>query len=316
MKHPFLRFLRGLFVNNLYLKAIAAILTVALYIWVSEDRETIVSDTAPVRIVVPDDMILVSDPPDRVRITIRGRWSDVQRFDFTQVEPIRIDLSRTDRDRMVNITSDMVRVPPGIRVTNIDPPAIHVLLEPEAFKDVLVTPAVSGEPNPAYTVTDTTVTPNRITLRGPESRLERISSVSTEPVDITGRTRPLRRNVRVETGDARVNAEITEPLVLEVEIETQEVSHTFSDIPVSAVNTGLRVDIEPPTTDVTLRGPKPLIDDLDAGMLRAEIDLGDLDDPSAATYSREAEIVNVPPELDVARVFPQRFRVTIAVPDP
>ncbi|MFU8804522.1 MAG: hypothetical protein ACNA8W_11980, partial [Bradymonadaceae bacterium] len=72
---------RRVFVHNFYLKFIAAVLTLALYIWVSEDRETVVAGFAPVRIVVPEDLILVSEPPDRIKVTIRGRWSDITRFD-------------------------------------------------------------------------------------------------------------------------------------------------------------------------------------------------------------------------------------------
>lgn len=311
-KSPFGRILRRLFVHNLYLKAIAAILTLALYIWVSEDRETILSDTVPIRIVVPDDMVLVSEPPDRVRVTIRGRWSDVQRFDSTQLEPIRIDLSRTDLDRTINLSSNMVRLPPGLRVTSIDPGSIHVMLEPLTRKTVPITPAITGEPNPSYAIASLEVSPESATLVGPGSRLDRIASVPTEPVDITGRTRSLRRQVRIDTGDGLVSAETAEPVSLHVEIRTQEVTETFADVSVSAVNTNLQVAIEPATTDVTLRGPKPLIDGLTPGILRAEIDLGG--SAETGTYSREAEIVNVPPELEVVRVFPRSFRVVIAEP--
>jgi YbbR domain-containing protein len=308
------RLFRRLFVHNLYLKAIAAILTLALYIWVSEDRETVLADTAPVRIVVPDDMVLVSDPPDRVRVTIRGRWSEVQRFDITQLEPIRIDLSRTDRDRMVHLSPNMVRVPPGLRVTHIDPPALHVVLEPESERTVPIRATVTGEPNPSFVVTSVETIPDTALIRGPESRLEEIHSVSTDPVDVSGRTRSLRRTARLQTGDGLVTAHTDQPVTVIVEIETQVVTETFTEIPVTTVNTAHISEIEPLTTDVTLRGPKPLLDSLDPSVLRAEIDLGDLDEPAHGTYSRDVEIFNVPPEVEVTRVFPLRFRVTVSEP--
>ena len=54
-----LSFLRALFIRNFHLKSIALLLTLALYLWVGEDRETQVIATAPIQISVPEDQILL-----------------------------------------------------------------------------------------------------------------------------------------------------------------------------------------------------------------------------------------------------------------
>lgn len=306
--------LRRIFIHNFYLKFIAAVLTLALYIWVSEDREAVIADYARVQIVVPEDMVLVSDPPDRVKVTIRGRWSDINRFDATQLDPIRIDLSRSDRSTTVDISPNMIRVPPGLRVTNVEPNSLFVELEDESYRTVPITPQISGEPHSSYAVESVRVTPQTVTIRGPQSRIDAINAVSTQTVDISDRTRSLRRQVQLRTDDGLVTPELDDPVVVEVDIETQEITHTFEDIPVEAVNTSFNTTVAPATTNITVRGPKPVVETLDPSILRVEIDLSDEDDALPGTYSREAEVFNIPQNITLVSIFPERFRVTTTEP--
>ena len=306
--------LRQLVVRNFYLKFIAAVLTLALYIWVSEDRETVVAGFAPVQMVVPENMALVSDPLDRVKVTIRGRWSDVHRFDVSQLDPIRLDLSPTDQDRIVNITSNMIRVPPGLRVTNVEPASVYVDLEREISRTVSISPQISGEPAPSYAIESLEVTPSTLTVRGPRSRLERLTSIPTETVDISGRSTPLRRQVRLRIDDGLVRPEEDTAVIIDIQFGTQETTRTFRELPVVGVNTRYATSIEPSTTSVTLRGPMNIIEDLGPDVLRAEIDLTREDQRPPGTYSRDVTVQNIPPEVELLRVFPERFRVTTSEP--
>src|SRR5690554_3710667 len=196
--------LRRIFVHNFSLKFIAGVLTLALYIWVSEDRETVVASFAPVRIVVPDNLMLVSDPLDRVKVTIRGRWSDINRFDPSNLEPIRLDLTRADSDSIVTISSTMVRVPPGLRVVSIEPSSMYVELEQEAQRMVPIIPQTTGQPQSSYVVEGIDVNPARVAIRGPRSRLDRINSVQTEPVDVSNHNESFERNVQLLVDDGLV----------------------------------------------------------------------------------------------------------------
>lgn len=314
MKRSPLLTLRQLVVRNFYLKFIAAVLTLALYIWVSEDRETVVAGFAPVQMVVPDSMALVSDPIDRVKVTIRGRWSDVHRFDASQLDPIRLDLSPTDRDSIVTITANMVRVPPGLRVTNIEPSSVYVDLEREIRKTVSVSPQLSGETASSFSIESVEASPSTVTLIGPRSRLDPITSVPTEPIDISGRSTSLTTQARLRTEDGLVRPESDDPVVVNIVVSTLEAEEAFLEVPVVAVNTSYATSIEPSTTSVTLRGPMNIIDEIGPDILRAEIDLSEEDRRPPGTYSRDIIIQNIPPEVELIRVYPDRFRVTTADP--
>ncbi|RDV38852.1 YbbR-like domain-containing protein [Bradymonadaceae bacterium TMQ3] len=301
--------LRRIFVHNFSLKFIAAVLTLALYIWVSEDRETVVASFAPVRIVVPENQVLVSDPLDRVKVTIRGRWSDINRFDPSNLEPIRLDLTPADSDSIVTISGNMVRVPPGLRVVSIEPSSMYVELEPEAQRVVPIIPQTTGEPQSSYVVEGVDVSPARVTIRGPRSRLERINSVQTEPVDVGSRSESFERNVQLRVEDGLVRVEYDSRISVRVRIGSELITRTLEDVPITGVNTSLDVNISPATTSVSVRGPRGLVEALNPDVVRAEIDLSDEDRRPPGTFSKTVEIQNLPPGVEMTRVYPDRFRV-------
>ena len=303
-------FIRNVFVRNFYLKIIAAILTLALYIWVAEDRETSEPGYAPLEISAPDGMVLVSDPEDWVEFTLRGRRTNLGRIDIDDLDPIRLELDEADDDSYVRITSTMVGVPPNVRVTDIDPPAVYIELENEELRNVDVEPQIVGEPASWYTIEDVRTSPQTITVRGPESAVEEMDSVLTEPIDIDGRSESLRRPVEPIIEHNQVHAELDDEIIVEIDIETEEVTDTVEAVSVEAVNTSYLTEVDPDIADITLRGPLPILEDLDHDILRLEIDLSEEDERPPGTFSRSAEAVNLPEGIEVEQIFPNRFRVT------
>lgn len=310
----FIKILRRIFVHNFYLKFIAAILTLALFIWVSEDRETVIVGYAPVQIVVPEDRALVSEPIDRVRVTIRGRWSTISRFDISQLEPLRVNLSSTDPDQTVALFADMIRVPPGLRVTHVEPPSLLVETEAESLKTVPVRPRLIGEPAPSYFVDQVQVQPETVTIRGPESRIQDITSVPTATINIDSLSESLRQKVDVRPQEALISLEDDQPVEVEVQIAQEQIVQTFYNLPVIAVNTAYDTTITPATTNLSLRGGARGFEELDREALRVEIDLSKEDQRPPGTYSKEAQVRNIPKGLTVDRLYPDRFRITTKEP--
>jgi hypothetical protein len=301
--------LRRIFVHNFYLKFIAAVLTLALYIWVSEDRETVVAGYTGVRIVVPDDLVLVSEPLDRVKVTVRGRWSDIARFDPDQLDPLRVDLTRSDKNSVIQITTNMIRVPPGLRVVAIEPNSMYVQLEPEARKTVPIVVTLEGEPRPSYTVEQVQVTPKEVVALGPESRIEALSSAPTRPVGLSRRTESFRQRVDLRRDDGLITFEITEPIVVDVRIRAEESQVVLEDIPVVAVNTTYETDISPSSTAVTVRGPRSVVEAMSRDVLRAELDMSAEEERPPGVFSKQVEIRNLPADVELVQAYPRSFRV-------
>src|SRR5690554_3788188 len=167
----------------------------------------------------------------------------------------------------------------------------------------------TGQPQSSYVVEGIDVNPARVAIRGPRSRLDRINSVQTEPVDVSNRNESFERNVQLRVDDGLVRVDYDSRISVEVRIGSELDTRTLEDVPITGVNTSLQVDISPSTTSVTVRGPKGVVDALDPDVVRAEIDLNEEDRRPAGTFSKTVEIQNLPPSVELIRVYPDRFRV-------
>ena len=137
------QFIHRFFVVNGSLKVIAFILTLALFIWVREDRESAVTGFVPVRLVIPEDQVITSEPVERVRVTVGGRWSDLTKFDPSQLPPVTLEVD-SDSQGLVAITAEMLHLPAGLHVTSIQPSYVRIDLEPAASKTVTIRPRIVG----------------------------------------------------------------------------------------------------------------------------------------------------------------------------
>jgi YbbR domain-containing protein len=308
------RIMRRIFLRNLHLKVIALLLTLALYLWVSVDREVERTRYAPLRMDIPAEMVLVNDPPDRIGVTIRGKWSDLARLESSDLDAIRvpIDPDMGSRGR-IPLTPDMVELPPGLRAIGIEPNLVQFRLEKRESMTVPVRPKISGEPAEGYEVEDVSVRPSSIEVSGPAKSLEALSTITTSAIDLSGRTESFTQKVRPRIDDPLVEHNLDEPIEVSVQLDAQQVERVFQNLEVVPhQNQGsLVTSIEPSNVDVTVRGPKAVIDKLDKSDLLASIDLSAHSSGIDTTVLENVEIHNVPIGVEIIRKQPQTFRVRL-----
>lgn len=297
------------FMVNGSLKLIAFILTLSLFIWVREDRESAVTGHVPIRLVIPEEMVLVSEPVERVRVTVGGRWSDLNKFDPSQLSPITIDVDR-EADGLVGISTEMIRVPNGLRVTSIQPNYVRVELEPAETKSVEIRPRRVGDPGESFDLGEIQVSPPQIDITGPRSAVENLEYVWTEAVDVTDRTESFEKRVQLRIDDSFLQYDVDRPITVRVPIATQEVTRTIQDVSVEPVNTSYAVSVRPEIVTVTVRGPKPTVDKMNANTIYAAIDLTEESEKPPGTFSKQAKILNLPQDVALVQFYPTDFFIT------
>ncbi len=306
---------RVLMVNG-SLKLIAFILTLSLFIWVREDRESAVTGHVPIRLVIPEGMVLVSEPVDRVRITVGGRWSDLNKFDPSQLPPITLAVSK-DTAGLVGVSAEMIRVPSGLRVTSIQPNSVRVELEPAETKAVPIRPRRVGDPGASFDLGEMRVTPDKIEITGPQSSVRNLDFVWTEPVDVTDRTESFEKRVQLRIDDPFLQYDVERAITVRVPIATQEVTRTVQEVGVVGVNTSYAVDVRPEVVTVTLRGPKPTVDRMTSDTIYAAVDLTAESQKPPGRFTKSAKILNLPPDVNLVQFYPTEFLVTThRVPPP
>lgn len=308
--------LRAIFVRNIHLKAIALLLTFALYLWVGEDRETQIIASAPLQFSVPEDQVLLEPKLDQVKVTLRGRWSSFNQFDETQLQPVAIELSEDDDGGTVQITTDDVQPPTGLRVVSVEPNAVQVEMAEKTQKEVEVDPRIVGRTRGSYTIGEVDVRPSTVQVSGPKNVMDELTKVPTEPIDVTGRVRTFKKRVSLRPESARVNFDLDGPVTVTVPIQAETIESSLRDLEVSAVNTTYQTDISPPTVDVTVRGPRSVVETIESETLHAIVDLSDEEDRPPGTFEKKVEIRNLPADAEVVDIHPTHFVVkTIDKPD-
>jgi hypothetical protein len=267
MSWPIREFLRRALVDNAALKLVALLLSLTLFIVVRGDRDTSISFHVPVAYTETEGRVMTSRPLDSVRVTVRGPWTRLRKFD-PPAEPVHVDLASVSDGEYV-FPDDAVKVPPGLRVA-YDPPSIRLQFEERATKVVAVKPDFEGQPARGYALGDVTITPSHVSVRGPKSIVDAMSEVHTGPIKIDGDT---------TGGEERVSLEPTEPHVTIVDRQTIEVRYRIVEELGMLVLGPLRVEIHPApglalaapastATDparvkLTLRGAKNILDRVD-----------------------------------------------------
>jgi YbbR domain-containing protein len=162
---------------------------------------------------------MVIDPVQTVNVRLLGSKKAVRQLSPYQVN-VSIDLSPRQRgSATINLGPDNVLAPNGLEVVSIEPRTIQVDLEREITQRVPVAPEIVGKPAAGTTVGEAEVFPSQVLVSGPESKLQRIGSLSTPPIDLEGRTSTFEETVPVLTTDPLI--QIVQPSRVTVRIPIQ-----------------------------------------------------------------------------------------------
>jgi YbbR domain-containing protein len=168
---------------------------------------------------LPESMEILGEPPQNVDVRLRGASGTLRRLDSRDMAAI-IDLeSEHAGTRMFDMSSDRVRAPLGVEVTQVIPSTISLTLDASASRVVPIVPEVRGAPAAGFVVGAVEVEPDSVEVEGPESRLRDLAEAMTEPIDVTGLSVPLRRMVTVGVDDPYLrlatpgSARVTIPIV-------------------------------------------------------------------------------------------------------
>lgn len=176
--------------KNLPLKVLSVVLALFLWILISrgEGGERMeISLGLPVELHnLPPEMEVVQGPVERVDVRMSGPRRIVSRVSKQGIfVPLDLKGAAEGETTFELFTSD-IKVPERVTVTRVSPSSITVTLEKTAKKEVAIVIPVKGTPEKGFRAGQPEVTPDRIQIKGPRSRLGAIQSLTTTPVSVEG----------------------------------------------------------------------------------------------------------------------------------
>ena len=179
-------FFRRYVLNDLDLKILALLISVALWWMVGRDPVVERPFTAPVQFRhTPGDLVMSSDTPFEVQVSISGPERAIRALKPTEIDAV-LDLAGVRAgERTFDLGPRQVQVPRGLTVIRVVPSQLHIAFSPNATRQVDVRPRVIGTFVAGYGITSVTADPAVITI-GPQNRVNAIDVAITDPVDATG----------------------------------------------------------------------------------------------------------------------------------
>ncbi|MDP8213631.1 MAG: CdaR family protein [Candidatus Euphemobacter frigidus] len=264
--------------HNLLLKILALIVGTAVWFvasrWVYETSTLVL----PVELTLAAGMTLKSVSPPAVTVTLEYPRESYELIDRGNGE-IKVvhDLTKTRTPGRIvfNLQDKDVERPPRVRVAGLNPSRITAEVDRLVEKVLPVKVVYRGPPRRGYRVTGQRVIPPEVRVPGPESLLDTMTEIETEPVSVTGREitfdipsalKPLNLYSREKLQEVRVIVYLGPELK----------KRTFKGVGVELLRpfgqTG-EIQMVPRKVDLYLKGPEGALEAMTSDDLRVYVDI-------------------------------------------
>ncbi len=309
----FLTSVRLFFTTNLGLKASALGIAILMFSLVhgAEDMERNVYVGVVVR-PPPDaeDMILVTETPDRVRVRLKGSRARLNAIRQENLPPVDVKLKSQDESRYY-FEKEMFDLPTGVSVEQVVPPSLTFKWVPRAERELPVEVVLDGELAEGLEwAGEAEVFPADIDVDGPRDVVNSMRTVRTMEIDVS----------QLEEGVVQREIPLVGPPANTV-FEAQTVLVTLRVQPkmTERVLSPLRVDAEgvvpkafrPRAVAARVRGPDAAVSQLNPLSILAIVNLVDVEE-SAGPVSAPVELRGLPDSVEVVEIEPAF--VTVRLP--
>jgi len=298
--------LREFLFNNIGLKLISLLLALLLWLQVAGQQTVQRTLSLPVEFVnMAPEMEISNDYERRVDVVLRSRRG-TSNFDDGSLT-VKIDLrgATPGAEKSYPLSEDNIsNRPSGLEVVSITPTRIRLLLENTVRKSIAVVPELVGEPAEGFQVTK--VQAPRVTIIGPQSRVQEVSEAQTEPIGITGLSSTLVRNVGVDIDDLALRMEpASVDIIITIEEERREVQ--VRRIPIELVPEGVEATLMTRRVEIVGTVPISFTGELTTQDFQASVNVQALE-PRQESY----ELV---PQITIVDQYAGIFRIQSVIPD-
>ena len=181
--------------------------------------------------------------------------------------------------------------------------------ESDGFADKLITIDWEGYPAPGYRLLNASVDPPSVLVTGLPARINAMTRLKTEPIDITGLTGTFNQQVTLDL-PAGVSLDQDQEIFVTIEVEPILSTDTHErNVELLGLREDMQASIDPEQVRVVLFGPLPALDSLVADDVRVTVDLFEL---ISGTH-RIQPVVDLPERgIEVRSIRPETISVTIS----
>lgn len=213
----------GWITDNWGLKLLSVLVAVLLWLATVGEPEIVTAQSAPIQYRnTPPNLEISSELTDTALIEMRG---SSERLSVPTNAVVILDLGGNPRpgERTFSILAEHVKLPPGISFLRAVPSQIRLRLEYRVSREVPVVVRYSSPAPDGYRIGRQEVSPAVVRIVGPESRVNPIDKVQTDPIDLVPRDELQTFRVHPYVGDPQVRIERSDLMIqVKVDLEKQQ----------------------------------------------------------------------------------------------
>lgn len=246
--------------NDWALKLLAVVFAVILWFYADAEQNPVTGRQfdVPVQYINQAEDYVVSDGVPTVRVTIRGKESDLTSLrgdDFTAV----VDL--TDAVAGTGEYDIEVEAPNVTERFSYLPAKTMLTIDQVQTKDVSVRVRTTGNLPSGYELFSTEVVPEFVTIAGLSKDLDTMSDIETEVIDISGMTQETIREVKLRAPEGvTINGEQRVAVHFLVQEQQAHSNHT-ANIAFLHLPADMQITASQQTASVLLSGSNKLLQD-------------------------------------------------------
>lgn len=290
-------------------------MALALVAWFavgSEERTETNLHMALELVNIPKNLMVTNDIPTQIEVRLQGPRSVIRELTTERLQK-RLDLSGVKPGSQVfPLSLNSLDFPRGVTLTRIRPNAIPVVLDQALTRSLEVKPVIKGEPASGFELEEISLSPTEVKVRGPKNELSQLKNLNTIPIDIANLRASGKREVELDFQNLPLTYIDNKPLFAQINIRPKQDIKVISEVEVIPSWASGPVRIYPARVVVTVGGPAPQLQELQAEDVNALVYLKNLKPGSHKLRVN----VELPEGLDLIRIKPETVRVRLWKPRP
>lgn len=271
--------------------------------------------SVPLIVENTSELVAASNYPHTVKVTL---WGDALNIAAVKESDIEVYL---DLNSYMGTGNFKVPVKTRINGTalniepldiSIEPKTVELRLEESASKRVPVYLALKGSSAHSYEISQTTVDPATVEVRGPKSIIEKIETVSTEAILLENRNRGFSGSANLVNANPLVTISGSGKVDYRVNIAVKIINKDFKNIAVDIknLNPDLKIISPPAMVLVTLSGAENILENFTVPAGFIGVDCSAITEPG--DYNLKVQL-NIPEGLTAKTIFPDTIALQVGI---
>jgi YbbR domain-containing protein len=259
---------------------------------------------------MPAGLDPIGEIPATVDVRVRGASGTLSRISAGDAVAV-VDLrTATEGRRLFPLTPQQVRVPFGVEIVQVTPPAIAMTFEHSVSRQVPIVAAVEGHPAPGYVVGTKSVEPRTVEVVGPVTAVKNVAEVLTEPVSVAGARENVMQTVVLGLLEPSIRLKNTRSATVTVQIVPAPLERSARSraVHLRGLAANLQAEATPASVDIALRASREALGHLEPDDVVAYVDVSGL---GAGVYTLTVH-ADSPQDVGVTRIEPPSVQVRIA----